>query len=223
MRSLFHSQRVGQLCVPLLLFQPFVVSCFRDPRQDRFFAELRHAEIELSSPHRVNRSGAIEAYRRALSLGEQALGNAHPALVPPLMKLGRYEQVLAIYAANPALTGSTWRPYARTANLFGRSLTRREATRLYLIGRAVAINGLATTTYRDGHAMQAENLYRQALQVLLRLHDPLDPLLSSQFAVLALMCQERQDWTCAERLRRRILAIRQSETRRVVPEPSTFR
>ena len=126
----------------------FASYCGPSQLERHFFVELRRTESELFVPHRKNRAREIEEYRQTIALGERVLGRNHPALVPPLMKMGQYDRVLIIHAAHPALTRSTWRRYGRAANLAGRPLSRHEALHLYLISKAVALNGLAAAAER---------------------------------------------------------------------------
>jgi hypothetical protein len=190
------------LAISVALFASY---CGPSQLERHFFVELRRTENELSVPHRINRVREIEEYRQTIALGERVLGRNHPALVPPLMRIGQYDRVLIIHAAHPALTRSTWRRYARAANLFGRPLFRHEAVQMYLISRAVALNGLAAVAERGGRFDLAGKLYGEALKVLLR-QGSRD--LDSQFRLVRHSCLQRRDWQCVERITRRL------ETRR---------
>jgi hypothetical protein len=188
------------LAIPIVVY---VNGCGASQIERYFFSELRRTENELLVPHRTKRTREIEAYRQTVALGERVFGRTHPALVPPFLKLGEYDRVLIIHAAYPTLTGSTWRQYAKAANLFGRPLSRREATHLYLISEPVALNGLAGVADRTGQYELASRLYREALKQLLR-HESSRLLLDSQFRTLRWDCLRRGDRQCVERVNRRL-------------------
>jgi tetratricopeptide (TPR) repeat protein len=139
--------------------------------------------------------GAEDSFRRSLELRERALGSDHPTVISGINNLA------ALYVARGALDEAE--PLLQRA--MGVTLKRVEATQSEL---AVNLNNLVRLYVKRGDYARAEPLVVR----LLALKRPLGPEHPDVAAVLVTLAKLRQSMgqsPAAERLWRRVLAVRQ--------------
>ena len=175
-------------------------------------------------------------YRRALAIGEKALGHNHPDVATwlnnlanllqaqgnyrdaePLFRraiaigektLGHNHPEVATWLNNLAILLQAQGKYDEAEPLFRRAIAIDEkALGPNHPGVATDLNNLASLLYTQGNYRDAEPLFRRALAILEKSLGPKHPNVASGLNNLALLLQAQGNYRDAEPLFRRALAI----------------